>query len=88
MRQNTSPKAQSKEVEMTHQRELKASQRSRAAKRSYQAVSRATEKVLKALGTSASMERTHQVVIQAQEGAWSCRGSRKASRSIGTVGRL
>ena len=34
------------------------------------------------------MERTHHVDIQTKEGAWTCRGTREAPRSIGTAERL
>ena len=61
------------------------SQTTQAAKRPYQAVSMTSRNALGTSETSAPMKRTHQVELQAQEGAWSCRGSRKPSRAIGAA---
>ena len=87
---NASENAQNEKVKKSHQRELKASQRARAAKHSYhwQVMSTMSRKVLGMLELSVSTERTHQVVIQAKDGTWRCRRSRKASKLIGTTERL
>ena len=87
-RQNASGNTRREKVEETHLGGLQANQTTRAAKRSYQAVSRVFKKALGRSETSAPMERTHHVDIQTKEGAWTCRRSREASRSIGTAVRF
>ena len=82
---NVSENAQNEKVKKTHQRELKASQRARAAKHLYQVVSTMSRKVLGMLEPSVLTEQMHQVVIQTKDGTWRCRRSRRALKSIGTA---
>jgi hypothetical protein len=84
-RQNIGVSHQSQGEQVAHLWRLETSHTTQAVKRTHQETSRATYKAPEAAQTTTAAIRTRQVELQAQEGTWSCKGSREAPMSIGTA---